>query len=130
MMPVNELPTASWETAFSLGIISSVFDNIPLTKMALDQGCYDWGMLAYTVGFGGSMIWFGSSAGVAISNFYKEAKSVTKWVSSGWYIAVAYVIAFFMLLLINGWEPTDTRKIIVERDCRYSEIMNNNHSSK
>jgi predicted Fe-S protein YdhL (DUF1289 family) len=27
-------------------------------------------MLAYAVGFGGSMIWFGSSAGVALSNLY------------------------------------------------------------
>ena len=41
-----------------------MFDNIPLTKLALEQGGYDWGMLAYAVGFGGSMIWFGSSAGV------------------------------------------------------------------
>ena len=38
---------------------SAVFDNIPLTALALKQGGYDWGYLAYTVGFGGSMIWFG-----------------------------------------------------------------------
>jgi hypothetical protein len=30
--------------------------------LALEQGGYDWGVLAY-VGFGGSMIWFGSSSG-------------------------------------------------------------------
>ena len=35
--------------------------------LALKQGGYDWGFLAYSVGFGGSMIWFGSSAGVALS---------------------------------------------------------------
>ena len=34
------------------GFVSSVFDNIPLTKLALDQSNYDWGMLAYAVGFG------------------------------------------------------------------------------
>jgi hypothetical protein len=45
--------------------VGTWFDNIPLTKLALVQGGYDWGGLAYTVGFGGSMIWFGSSAGVA-----------------------------------------------------------------
>ena len=56
-----------------LGFLSSVFDNIPLTALALKQGGYDWGFLAYTVGFGGSMIWFGSSAGVAISNMYPQA---------------------------------------------------------
>ena len=50
--------------------MSAVFDNIPLTALALKQGGYDWGFLAYAVGFGGSMIWFGSSAGVALSNMY------------------------------------------------------------
>lgn len=105
MMPVNELPAASWQTAFSLGFISSVFDNIPLTKLALEQNGYDWGMLAYAVGFGGSMIWFGSSAGVAISNKFPEARSVFGWLKAGWHIAIAYVLGFFMLLLLWGWDP-------------------------
>ncbi|MBA2627766.1 MAG: citrate transporter, partial [Gemmatimonadales bacterium] len=65
MMPVERLPAASWHAALGLGFASAVFDNIPLTALALRQGGYDWGVLAYTVGFGGSMIWFGSSAGVA-----------------------------------------------------------------
>ncbi len=66
LMPVKALPGASWQTAFGLGFVSAVFDNIPLTKLALAQGGYDWGVLAFAVGFGGSMMWFGSSAGVAI----------------------------------------------------------------
>ncbi|HNV77653.1 MAG TPA: SLC13 family permease, partial [Gemmatimonadaceae bacterium] len=74
MMPVEKLPTASWQTAFGLGFISAVFDNIPLTALALKQGGYDWGFLAYAVGFGGSMVWFGSSAGVALSNSYPEMR--------------------------------------------------------
>ena len=76
MMPVEKLPAASWQTALGLGFVSAVFDNIPLTALALKQGGYDWGFLAYAVGFGGSMIWFGSSAGVALSNMFPEAKSV------------------------------------------------------
>jgi hypothetical protein len=68
LMPVESLPKASVLMALNLGFLSAVFDNIPLTKLALDQGGYDWGILAYSVGFGGSMIWFGSSAGVAMSN--------------------------------------------------------------
>ena len=75
-MPVEKLPAASWQTALGLGFVSAVFDNIPLTALALKQGGYDWGFLAYAVGFGGSMIWFGSSAGVALANMYPEAKSV------------------------------------------------------
>jgi Na+/H+ antiporter NhaD/arsenite permease-like protein len=109
MMPVETLPAASWQTAFGLGFISSVFDNIPLTALALKQGGYDWGMLAYAVGYGGSMIWFGSSAGVAISNTYPEAKSVGRWVRHGWHVALAYVIGFFVLLAVLGWHPTDKR---------------------
>ena len=116
MMPVEELPPASWQTAFALGLISSVFDNIPLTKLALDQGCYDWSMLAYAVGFGGSMIWFGSSAGVAISNIFEEAKSVATWLRKGWHIALAYVLGFFVMLLVWGWHPQDTGRIKV-KDC-------------
>jgi Na+/H+ antiporter NhaD/arsenite permease-like protein len=105
LMPVEELPAASWQTAFGLGFLSAVFDNIPLTALAIKKGGYDWGYLAYTVGFGGSMIWFGSSAGVAISNMYPEAKSVGRWLRHGWYVALAYVIGFFVMFAILGWQP-------------------------
>lgn len=105
MMPVERLPVASWHTALGLGFVSAVFDNIPLTALALKQGGYDWGYLAYAVGFGGSMIWFGSSAGVALSNMYPEAKSVGLWVRKGWPVAVAYVIGFFVMLAVLGWHP-------------------------
>ena len=105
MMPVEKLPVASWQSAFGLGFLSSVFDNIPLTALALKQGGYDWGFLAFTVGFGGSMIWFGSSAGVALTNLYPEARSVVKWVRHGWFVAVAYVISFFIMLSLWPWRP-------------------------
>jgi len=105
MMPVEKLPVASWQTALGLGFVSAVFDNIPLTALALKQGGYDWGFLAYAVGFGGSMIWFGSSAGVALVNMYPEAKSVGLWLRHGWHVALAYVIGFFVMLAILGWHP-------------------------
>jgi len=109
MMPVEKLPAAAWQTALGLGFVSAVFDNIPLTALALKQGGYDWGYLAYGVGFGGSMIWFGSSAGVALSNMYPEAKSVGRWVSQGWPVVAAYVIGFFVMLAVIGWHPDATR---------------------
>jgi Na+/H+ antiporter NhaD/arsenite permease-like protein len=109
MMPVERLPAASWQTAFGLGFVSAVFDNIPLTALALKQGGYDWGMLAYTVGFGGSMIWFGSSAGVALSNSFPEARSVGGWLRHGWHVALAYILGFFALLAVVGWQPGATR---------------------
>ena len=105
LMPVEKLPDASWQTTLGLGFVSAVFDNIPLTALALEQGGYDWGMLAYTVGFGGSMIWFGSSAGVALSNLYPEARSVGRWIKGGWHVVVAYVAGFFVLYFVLGWQP-------------------------
>jgi hypothetical protein len=87
-----------------------VFDNIPLTALALTQGGYDWGVLAYAVGFGGSMIWFGSSAGVALSNLFPEAKSVGAWLKNGWHIPLGYIIGFFIMLATVGWHPHTPHK--------------------
>jgi len=110
LMPVEKLPGASWQTALGLGFVSAVFDNIPLTALALKQGGYDWGYLAYAVGFGGSMIWFGSSAGVALSNMYPQAKSVGLWLRHGWHIALAYVIGFAVMYAVLGWHPNPPHK--------------------
>jgi Na+/H+ antiporter NhaD/arsenite permease-like protein len=109
LMPVEKLPAATWPSTLSLGFLSAVFDNIPLTKLALDQGGYDWGFLAYAVGFGGSITWFGSSAGVAISNRFPEARSVVQWVRHGWFVLVGYVVGFFVLLAVLGWHPSLVR---------------------
>jgi hypothetical protein len=57
------------------------------------------------VGFGGSMIWFGSSAGVALSSMYPEAKSVGSRLRQGWHIVVAYVISDIFLLVVIGRHP-------------------------
>jgi Na+/H+ antiporter NhaD/arsenite permease-like protein len=109
LMPVEKLPRPSWPGVFGLGFLSAVFDNIPLTKLALQQGGYDWGMLAYAVGFGGSMIWFGSSAGVALAGVFPEMRSVGLWLKQGWHVAVAYVAGFSALLFITGWQPLALR---------------------
>jgi Na+/H+ antiporter NhaD/arsenite permease-like protein len=105
LMPVDELPAASAASTFVVGAISAVFDNIPLTALALRQGGYDWGVLAYAVGFGGSMIWFGSSAGVALSSQYPEARSVRLWLRHGWFVALAYLAGYAALLAAHGWRP-------------------------
>jgi hypothetical protein len=91
-------------------VSSPVFDNIPLTALAIKQGGYDWSFLAFTVGFGGSMIWFGSSAGVAISNMYREVRLVGAWLRHGWYIIPAYVISFFVMLTVHPWQPDPSRE--------------------
>ena len=105
MMPVETLPAASWRSTLGLGFVSAVFDNIPLTALALKQGGYDWNVLAYAVGFGGSLLWFGSSAGVALATLYPQARSVGSWLRDGWHVAVAYLLGFCILLWLHGWQP-------------------------
>lgn len=105
MMPVEQLPPASWQSTLGLGFVSAVFDNIPLTALAIKQGGYDWGVLAYAAGFGGSMVWFGSSAGVALVSMFPEAKSVSSWLKGGWHVPLAYVLGFVVMLGVMGWQP-------------------------
>jgi Na+/H+ antiporter NhaD/arsenite permease-like protein len=105
LMPVDSLPDASWISAFVLGFVSAVFDNIPLTKLCLQQGHFDWGVLAYAVGFGGSMIWFGSSAGVAITNKFPEARNVGLWIRKGWHVILGYILGFAAIMIFWGWHP-------------------------
>ncbi|ULA65334.1 MAG: conserved membrane protein of unknown function [Nitrospira sp.] len=104
-LPVKELPIPSWQSTLGLGFASAVFDNIPLTALAIYQGGYDWGVLAFTVGYGGSLVWFGSSAGVAISNIFPQAKNGIAWIKEGWHVIVSYVLGFFAMLFLAGWNP-------------------------
>jgi Na+/H+ antiporter NhaD/arsenite permease-like protein len=104
-LPVKDLPIPSWQSTLGLGFASAVFDNIPLTALAIYQGGYDWGVLAYTVGYGGSLVWFGSSAGVAISAIFPQAKNGLAWIKEGWHVVVSYVLGFFVMLFLAGWNP-------------------------
>jgi Na+/H+ antiporter NhaD/arsenite permease-like protein len=110
MMPIERLPPATWLTSLSLGFVSAAFDNIPLTALAIKQGGYDWGMLAYAVGFGGSIMWFGSSAGVAIANLFPDSRRAVRWLVCGWHVTVAYVIGFFLMLAVLGWQTDPPHK--------------------
>lgn len=105
MMPVDRLPVASWQSAIGLGSVSAVFDNIPPTALALREGGFDWRFLVYAVGFGGSMIWFGSSAGVALASMYPQARSVGAWIVGSWHVVVGYLTGFAILLFTLGWHP-------------------------
>jgi hypothetical protein len=51
------------------------------------------------------MIWFGSSAGVAVAGLVREARSSVRWIREGWFVPVAYVVGFFFMLALLGWNP-------------------------
>ncbi len=99
LMPVDRLPPPTSWMIFVLGWLSAVFDNIPLTALALEQGGYDWPLLAYAVGFGGSMVWFGSSAGVALTALFPQGRSLAAWLRHGWHIPLAYVAGFALMVV-------------------------------
>lgn len=109
LMPIGDLPAPSPISTFVLGAVSSVFDNIPLTALSLRQSGNDLALLAYAVGFGGSMVWFGSSAGVALTNIYPEGRSIWQWLRQGWFVLVAYVVGYLVMLALTGWQPSDYR---------------------
>jgi hypothetical protein len=106
LMPVHGLPEPSAFSTFVMGLLSSVFDNIPLTVLALGQGGYDWALLSFAVGFGGSMLWFGSSAGVALTNEYPEGRSIGAWLRQAWFVPIAYLLGFAVMLAVLGWNPS------------------------
>lgn len=107
LIPIAGLPRPTAVSTGALGFLSAFFDNIPLTKLALQQGGYDWAMLAYAVGFGGSMTWFGSSAGVALAGDFDQAKNLKVWVRSGWFLPVAYLVGYVFAIVVLGWHPEE-----------------------
>lgn len=70
------------QIAYAMGALSPWFDNIPLTALSLKLGGFDWGLLAYAVGFAGSAIWFGSTAGVSLGTTFPEVYETKRWL--GW----------------------------------------------
>ena len=104
-MPVEHLPAPAWQTALRARLRVVGVRQHSAHGAGDRQDGYDWGILAYAVGFGGSMIWFGSSAGVALSNQYPEARSVFAWLTRRLARAMAYVVGFAVMLLLLGWHP-------------------------
>ena len=100
LVPIDSVPDASILSTMAIGFVSAVFNNIPLTQLCLIKGGYDWALISYAVGFGGSMIWFGSSAGVAVCNMFPKARSFMNWLRYGWHIPFAFLIGFGAYLLV------------------------------
>jgi hypothetical protein len=36
---------------------------------------------------------------------------VWTWLKDGWFVAVAYVVGFFVMLMLLGWHPTPKRVV-------------------
>jgi hypothetical protein len=42
---------------------------------------------------------------VAVAGLRREARSTVRWLREGWFVAVAYVVGFFLMLALLGWHP-------------------------
>ena len=40
---------------------------------------------------------------------YPQARSVGAWLRHGWFVAVAYIVGFLVMLAVWGWHPTEKR---------------------
>lgn len=56
------------------------------------------------------MLWFGSTAGIALSNRFPQARSVGAWLRHGWHVALGHVVGFIVMLLVIGWNPHEPHR--------------------
>lgn len=97
--------TNSTLVTYVAGIASCIFDNIPLTAILIQLGGpemvgFHWSLVAYAVGFGGSMLWIGSSAGVALGTLFPQVYDTKRWLKPAIIIFVVYNIGFFVNWLV------------------------------
>jgi hypothetical protein len=57
---------------------------------------------------------------------YPQAKSVGLWLRHGWPVAVAYVVGFFVMLAILGWNPGTPHKKRVDLSAAHARTMMGN----
>lgn len=90
--------------AVTIGLLSSVVDNVPLVAAGIDMydlpsNDYFWMMLAYCAGTGGSCLIIGSAAGVAAMgmeriNFVWYLKHITPWALAGYLSGAMFLLVF------------------------------------
>ena len=110
---LNEMVGNLHVIAFGIGLLSAVFDNVPLvasvqSMYSLDvypTDHYFWELLAYAAGTGGSCLIIGSAAGIAIMgiekiDFFWYLKRVS-WIALAGFISGMAVFMLEQYLLSN-----------------------------
>ncbi|MBM3779814.1 MAG: sodium:proton antiporter [Acidimicrobiia bacterium] len=96
-------PTA---TNIVLGLVSAVIDNVPVMfavlsmNPAMSQG--EWLLVTLTTGVGGSILSFGSAAGVALMGQARGTYTFMSHLRWSWAIGLGYVASIAVHLLLNG----------------------------
>ena len=90
---------------FVVGLLSALFDNVPLTAALLKSGISmdlrEWLTLTYAVGVGGSLLAIGSAAGV-VAMSKVESLTFGAYLRFSGYLLVAYSIGFAGVVLVGS----------------------------
>ncbi|HEX5678868.1 MAG TPA: sodium:proton antiporter NhaD [Alcanivorax sp.] len=89
---------------YVMGLVSSLFDNVPLTAALLNSGIEmtlpQWLTLTYAVGVGGSLLVIGSAAGV-VAMSKVESLTFLSYLKYSGYLLVAYTVGFAGVLGVS-----------------------------
>jgi Na+/H+ antiporter NhaD/arsenite permease-like protein len=96
-------PTA---TNILAGFVSSIIDNIPvmfaILNMSPEMSHFQWLLITFTVGVGGSLLSVGSAAGVALMGQSKGNYTFFSHLKWSWAIALGYFVSIGAHFLLNG----------------------------
>ena len=94
----------------AVGFVSAVVDNVPVMSAVLkanpQMGIDQWLLATLTAGIGGSMISFGSAAGVGVMGKLKGIYTFGAHMSQAWKVVVGYLISlavWYVQFEILGW---------------------------
>lgn len=89
-----------------VGLLSAFVDNIPvmfaILSMHPDMSQWQWLLVTYTAGIGGSMLAIGSAAGVAMMGQARGVYTFGFHLKWAWVAALGYFAGIFAHAIING----------------------------
>ncbi len=83
-----------------VGFISAIIDNVPVMSAILkanpEMGLDQWLLVTLAAGIGGSMISFGSAAGVAVMGKLRGIYTFGSHMKYAWMIAIGYIVSMIV----------------------------------
>ncbi len=93
-----------------VGFISAIIDNVPVMSAILkanpDMGPEQWLLVTLAAGIGGSMISFGSAAGVAVMGKLRGIYTFAAHMKFAWTVVAGYIVSmivWYVQFEVLGW---------------------------
>ncbi|MDD3462376.1 MAG: sodium:proton antiporter NhaD [Sulfurospirillaceae bacterium] len=84
----------------AIGFVSAIVDNVPVMSAVLksnpDMGLDQWMLVTMTAGIGGSLISFGSAAGVGVMGKIRGIYTFGSHMKHAWTILVGYIVSMIV----------------------------------